>query len=203
MITHAAAPATIISTLWPSRSDRHVIRAIVLMFIGGCLLTLSAKTQIPFWPVPMTMQTFVVLVLGMAYGWRLGAATVGAYLLAGAFGFPVLAGTPERGLGLPYMLGPTGGFLLGFFLAAALVGYMGDRGWDRSILKTAVAMIAGHVVITASGVLWLSAAFGLPKAIEVGLMPFLASSVLKTGLGIAFMPIVWKLLSWRQSGAVD
>jgi biotin transport system substrate-specific component len=167
------------------------------MFFGGCLLTLSAKIQIPFWPVPMTMQTFVVLVIGMAYGWRLGAATVAAYLAAGAFGLPVLAGTPERGLGLPYMLGPTGGFLLGFFLAAAAVGYLGDRGWDRSFLGTAAAMAAGHAIISLSGVIWLSAAFGVPKAIELGLMPFLASSLLKTALGIACMPMVWKLISRR------
>lgn len=198
LIAQTVTPATLADTLWPSRPEGRLARSVALMFIGGCLLTLSAKIQIPFWPVPMTMQTFVVLVLGMAYGWRLGAATVAAYLLAGACGLPVLAGTPERGLGLPYMLGPTGGFLLGFLLAAAAVGYLGDRGWDRSILRTGVAMAAGHVIITLSGVLWLAAAFGLPRAIEIGVMPFLASSTLKTALGIACMPTVWKLLSRRS-----
>ena len=191
-------PVTLIDLLWPSQASTRMSRAVALMFLGGCLLTLSAKLQIPFWPVPMTMQTFVVLVIGMAYGWRLGAATVLAYLLAGAAGLPVLAGTPERGLGLAYMAGPTGGFLLGFLLAAALVGYLADRGWDRSLTGTAVAMIAGHVVITISGVLWLAAMFGLPKAVEVGALPFLASSALKTALGIACMPMIWKLLSRRS-----
>ncbi len=186
--------ATIADIVWPSRPQARVFRVAALMLVGMCLLTLSAKIQIPFWPVPMTMQTLVVLVIGMAYGWRLGAATVLAYLVAGAAGLPVFAGTPARGIGIAYMMGPTGGFLLGFLISAAAVGFLGERGWDRSVLRTAVAMVLGQAIITLAGVAWLAVLFNLPKAIEVGFKPFLAASLLKVALGIVLMPTIWKLL---------
>ena len=186
--------ATIADIVWPSRPQARIFRAAALMLLGVCLLTLSAKIQIPFWPVPMTMQTLVVLVIGMAYGWRLGAATVLAYLAAGAAGLPVFAGTPARGIGVAYMMGPTGGFLLGFLISAAAVGFLGERGWDRSVPRTAVAMVLGQAIITLAGVAWLAVLFNLPKAIEVGFKPFLAASLLKVALGIVLMPTIWKLL---------
>ena len=186
--------ATIADIVWPSRPQARAFRAAALMLLGVCLLTLSAKIQIPFWPVPMTMQTLVVLMIGMAYGWRLGAATVLAYLMAGAAGLPVFAGTPARGIGVAYMMGPTGGFLLGFLVSAAAVGFLGERGWDRSISRTAVAMVLGQAIITLAGVAWLAILFNLPKAIEVGFKPFLAASLLKVALGIVLMPTIWKLL---------
>ena len=105
----------------------------LLALVGTLALTVSAKTQIPFWPVPMTMQTFVVLVIGMAYGARLGVATIALYLLEGALGLPVFAGTPEKGVGLAYMMGPTGGYLLGFVAGAWLCGWLAERGFDRLI----------------------------------------------------------------------
>lgn len=186
--------ATIADIVWPSRPQARVFRVAALMLVGMCLLTLSAKIQIPFWPIPMTMQTLVVLIIGMAYGWRLGAATVLAYLVAGAAGLPVFAGTPARGIGIAYMTGPTGGFLLGFLISAAAVGFLGERGWDRSVLRTAVAMVLGQAIITLAGVAWLAVLFNLPKAIEVGFKPFLAASLLKVALGIVLMPTIWKLL---------
>ena len=198
MSGHATPMPTLADALLPVRSESGLVRNATLMVFGFCLLTLSAKIQVPFWPVPMTMQTFVVMVIGMAYGWRLGAATVLAYLIAGASGLPVFAGTPERGIGLLYMMGPTGGFLVGFLVAAAVVGYLAERGWDRSFLGTGAAMIIGQAIISFAGVVWLANAFGVPKAIEVGFMPFLASSLLKTVLGIACMPLVWKLIGRRS-----
>lgn len=186
--------ATIADIVWPSRPQARIVRAAALMLLGACLLTLSAKIQIPFWPVPMTMQTLVVLVIGMAYGWRLGAATVLAYLVAGAAGLPVFAGTPARGIGVAYMMGPTGGYLLGFLVSAAAVGFLGERGWDRSLPRTAVAMVLGQAIIALAGVAWLAILFNLPKAIEVGFKPFLAASLLKVALGIVLMPTIWKLL---------
>jgi biotin transport system substrate-specific component len=168
------------------------------VLLGVCLLTLSAKIQVPFWPVPMTMQTLVVLMLGMAYGSRMAAGTVLAYLLVGAAGFPVLAGTPERGIGLAYMMGPTGGFLVGFLLAAWLVGLLAERGFDRSLLACGAAMLLGHAVISLGGVVWLAALLGTTKAIQVGFMPFLASSVLKTALGAVAMPVIWRVVERRS-----
>src|SRR3954462_91006 len=108
-----AAKSTLVGLLWPSREDARpaTLRALVLMALGTALLTLSAKTQVPFYPVPMTMQTFVVLALGAAYGWRVAGATIALYLLEGAAGLPVFAGPIT---GPAYLMGPTGGFLLGF-----------------------------------------------------------------------------------------
>src|SRR6202022_4636987 len=107
--------------------------------------------------------------LAMAYGTRLGAATVGAYLAAGALGLPVFAGTPEQGAGLPYMLGPTGGYLIGFLAETLLLGALAERGWDRKLATSLVAMSLGHVLILACGVAWLSASMGIERAIAVGL----------------------------------
>jgi len=181
-----------------TRTRLFLVAAAVVF--GVCLLTLSAKVQVPFWPVPMTMQTLVVLMLGMAYGSTLGAGAVIAYLLVGAAGVPVFAGTPERGIGLAYMMGPTGGFLLGFVVAAWITGVLAERGWDRSILRCAVAMLAGTLAIFLFGLAALIPVAGLARAIEVGFLPFLASSALKVGLGTVAMPLIWQAVGRRAGG---
>ena len=167
----------------------------LLALVGTLALTVSAKTQIPFWPIPMTMQTFVVLVIGMAYGSRLGAATVALYLLQGALGLPVFAGTPEKGVGLAYMMGPTGGYLLGFLVAAWVCGWLAERGFDRSPLKSLVAMSVGHGLIFVFGVAWLATFMGIEKAFMVGVAPFWAATIVKTLLGVATLPLAWKWLA--------
>src|SRR5262245_2254758 len=177
-----------------SPSARWTLAALAV-FCGICLLTLSAKVQVPFWPVPMTMQTLVVLAIGMAYGPRLGTATVAAYLLAGAAGLPVFAGTPERGIGLAYMMGPTGGFLLSFLAAAWLVGALAERGWDRSIWRCGLAMAIGTIVILLAGVAWLTPSLGVARAYEVGVAPFLLATTVKVALGAIAMPLIWRLLA--------
>ncbi|MGE0766720.1 MAG: biotin transporter BioY [Hyphomicrobiaceae bacterium] len=195
--THASP--TLLGLARPDGPAARIATAAGAMLFGVCLLTLSAKIQVPFWPVQMTMQTLVVLMLGMAYGSRMGAATVLAYLLVGAAGFPVFAGTPERGIGLAYMTGPTGGFLLGFLFSAWVVGVLGERGLDRSLLGCALAMLAGHAIISFAGVLWLAALLGTTKAIQVGFVPFLASSVLKTALGALALPQIWRIVERRSA----
>lgn len=175
------------------------LRMAAAVVFGVCLLTLSAKVQVPFWPVPMTMQTLVVLMLGMAYGARLGAGTVLAYLLVGAAGLPVFAGTPERGIGLAYMMGPTGGFLMGFVLAAWITGALAERGWDRSLPWCGAAMLIGSTAIFVLGLAALIPITGFSKAIEVGLTPFLASSALKVALGAVAMPLIWRVFGERQT----
>jgi biotin transporter BioY len=127
---------TLVAALWP-RAGRlgemsGLLRNLLLAVAGSLLLWAAAKVQVPFYPVPITMTTFAVLAIGMAYGWRLGAATVLLYLAEGAMGLPVFAGTPEKGIGLAYMAGPTGGYLLGYVLAAAACGWLAERGWDRT-----------------------------------------------------------------------
>ncbi len=189
----ALAYPTLLEALWPTRSAL-MLRNAVLALLGTLVLTLSAKVQIPFWPVPLTLQTFVVLVLGAAYGWKLGTATMLLYLAEGALGLPVFAGTPERGIGIAYMAGPTGGYLVGFVAGAALCGWLAQRGWDRNPWRTAVAMSAGHVLILLLGWAWLALLVGPQRAYAVGVAPFYAATVLKTALAVCALPAAWRAL---------
>jgi biotin transport system substrate-specific component len=199
-VQHAYPQPTLLDVLSPRLSRPATAgRDVALAIAGSLLLTLSAKLQIPFWPVPMTMQTFVVLVLGTAFGWRLGAATVALYLLEGALGLPVFAGTPERGIGLAYMTGPTGGYLAGFLAAAMLCGRLAERGWDRSMWRTALAMTIGHVLILFLGWAWLAVLIGPEKAYLTGVAPFYAATVAKTLLAVVARPLAWKLSASRTS----
>ncbi|MCA1952913.1 MAG: biotin transporter BioY [Hyphomicrobiales bacterium] len=172
----------------------RLIRDAALALAATLLLTLSAKIQIPFYPVPMTMQSLVVLVIGAAFGWRLGAASVLLYLAEGAAGLPVFAGTPEKGIGLPYMMGPTGGYLLGFVLGAALTGWLAERGWTKSAGGALAAIALGHVALFVPGWAWLATLIGAEKAWLAGVAPFYAATVLKTALGAALLPAAWWLL---------
>ena len=184
------AHATLAEVLWSPAAGSSAVRAIVLAVIGSLLLTISAKIQVPFWPVPMTMQTFVVLVLGVAYGGRLAGATVLLYLAQGALGLPVFAG----GGGLAYMAGPTGGYLAGFLLAAVAVGWLAERGWARSAPSTLAAMLIGTAIIFGCGIAWLATLIGLPQAISAGLVPFLLSEAVKIALATALVPSAWRLM---------
>lgn len=192
-----AQSVTLIDRLWP-QSDQAALRAAILVVVGSLLLTASAKAQVPMWPVPMTMQSFVVLVIGMAYGSRLAAATVGFYLLQGAVGLPVFAGTPEKGIGLAYMMGPTGGYLAGFMVAAAAMGWLAERGWDRTLWRATIAMAIGTTLMFIPGVTWLAVLIGWSKAVAAGLTPFILGSVLKLALAAALMPLAWKAVAARE-----
>ena len=190
-----AAQPTLAATLWPVAEKTRLLRPAVLAVAGTLLLAISAKIQVPFYPVPMTMQTLVVLVLGMAYGWRLGVATLLLYLAEGAVGLPVFAGTPEKGIGIAYMMGGTGGYLLGFVLAAGICGWLAERGWDRGVAQTALAMLLGNALIYVPGLLWLGTLFGWDKPILAwGLTPFLLGDALKIALAAFLVPASWKLL---------
>jgi len=173
-------------------------RTLFLVLAGSLLLTVSAKVQVPFYPVPMTLQTLVVLLIGVAFGWRMGFATVLAYLAQGAMGLPVFAGTPEKGLGLLYMTGPTGGYLVGFALAAATTGWLAERGFDRTAIGTAIAMVAGNVVIYACGLVWLSNFVGMEKAVTFGMGPFVFGDLVKIALATVTLPMIWKFLNRHQ-----
>ena len=198
MAQATALQPTLVSVIWPSRTANNILRKVILALAGTALLTLSAKIQVPFYPVPMTMQTFMVLTLGMAYGWRLGGATLLLYLAEGAMGLPVFAGTPEKGIGVAYMLSGTGGYLIGFVLAAALCGWLAERGWDRRFITTALALLIGNILIYVPGLLWLGGLFGWDKPIlEWGLTPFLLGDLTKLLLAAVALPIVWRALKRR------
>jgi biotin transport system substrate-specific component len=167
---------------------------ITLAVLGTLAITISAKINIPFYPVPMTMQAFVILVIGTAYGVRLGGATVVLYLAQGAMGLPVFAGTPEKGIGLAYMIGPTGGYLLGFLLAAIAVGWLAERGWSQSWALMFTAMVLGTVIIYIPGIAYLASLIGLEKAINFGFLPFVIGDLFKIGLAATVMPLAWVLV---------
>lgn len=189
-----AYPTLLETTLPTDDRTRRMLRNAGIAIAGSLLLTVSAKTQIAFYPVPMTMQTLVIMVLGMALGPRLGAATVMLYLGQGALGLPVFAGTPEKGLGLAYMAGPTGGYLAGFVAGAWLCGALAERGWDRSWLKTIVAAGLGHAALFGFGFIWLAILIGAEKAFAFGVAPFWAATLLKTALAVAVMPPAWAVV---------
>lgn len=185
---------TLAGSLWPEKAATRWLRAILLAVLGTMLLWLSAKVKLDIGPVPVTMQTFVVLALGAAYGWRLGAATLVLYLLEGAVGLPVFSGTPEKGVGLAYMTGPTAGYLVGFVLAAAVIGYLAERGVDRNPLKMFAAMVLATALIYIPGLAWLAVLIGDEKAIQFGLLPFIWGDLLKAALAAAVFPAAWALL---------
>lgn len=201
-VTSLSTPSTLVGLLWPSRDDSRfgALRAIVLMVVGSALLTLSAKVQVPLPYVPMTLQTLVVLIIGASYGWRLGGATVALYLAEGAMGMPVFANTPPLAAGIAYFASPTGGFLFGFLAAALVMGFMAERGWDRSFLRVTVMMTVGHALIFVFGLAQLSLVMPFVKAWTVGAAPFIAATVVKTALAVALMQAAWSVTRRGEGG---
>jgi biotin transport system substrate-specific component len=160
---------------------RSLARDAVLVVLGSLLLTLSAKVQVPFWPVPMTMQTFVVLMLGAHAGFRIAAPTVALYLIEGAVGLPVFS----TGAGLAFMAGPTGGYLLGFLASALVVSALFAKGFGRHLPVAFGVLVLGDVLIMGLGFAWLSTLIGPEKAFAVGVLPFIPAEVLKVALATA------------------
>jgi biotin transport system substrate-specific component len=181
--------STLVFELWPNTRDSLIAKTL-LAIAGSVLLAISAKVQVPFWPVPMTMQTFAVLVLGMTFGFKLASATGARYLLEGALGLPVFA----KGAGLAYLMGPTGGYLVGFLVAMAVMGLLASRGWDRAALTTLAAMLIGDALIFLFGVGWLATVVGGAKALTLGLTPFIAAEIFKIILAVITLPLVWRLI---------
>lgn len=187
-------------TLYQAAAARRTSRLntmdVVTVIAGSLLLTLSAKVQVPFYPVPMTMQTLVVIGLGLALGPVRGAAAVLLYLAQGAIGLPVFAGTPEKGIGLAYMVGPTGGYLLGYLFAALLAGWLAERGWDRNPFSAMAAALLAAAVIYMPGLLWLGSVVGFDKPVlAFGLYPFIPGDIVKAALAAIAFPAAWKWLS--------
>ena len=184
---------TLSTAVWGSNS---ALRHGVLFVAGIAILAVSAKIAVPMWPVPITMGTFAVLALGAAYGPRLGLATVLGYMLVGALGFDVFAGTGGEVNGIAYMMGGTGGYLLGFVLATVLLGYGATRGWDRSVLKMVGLLLAANVLIYIPGLAWLTVLYDMSAvaAIKAGMVPYLIGDVAKLALVALLLPTAWKFL---------
>lgn len=154
-------------------------RGIVTAIAGSALMALAARIQVPFYPVPMSLQTLVPIAMGLAFGPAIAVSAMLLYLFQGALGLPVFAATPERGMGLPYMLGPTGGFLVGFVLAAAVAGVLGQFARRGLAAMVVIAFVAGASVYL-PGLAWLGLATGYGKnLLAAGLWPFLPGDICK------------------------
>jgi biotin transport system substrate-specific component len=188
------SPQSLAAALWPAGQGAALrrARAVLLAVAGSLLIAVSAQVKVPMVPVPMTMQTFAVLLVGMAFGFRLGLATVLLYLAEGLAGLPVFT---NPGASPAYLLGPTGGYLIGFAVAAALAGWLGDKGWDRSVWTATLAMTLGTACIFVLGVAWLATLIGLDRAIAAGFVPFVWGAAVKILLAALLLPVAWALIS--------
>ncbi len=204
MAVTLTTPNTILGVLEPKSQTTRLISNIVIVLVGTALITLAAKINVPTWPVPVTLQSFAIAALAAAFGARIGTATVALYLLEGAAGLPVFAGATA---GIPYLMGPTGGFLLGFLPMALIIGYAADRGASGKPVALFIAMLAGEAVLFALGFLWLvtlgaAASWldannlmgsGFAKAVQ----PFLVWDALKMLFAALTVTGVWALAKRR------
>ena len=178
----------------PTDGAGRLAKQVALVVLGVALLTLAAKIRVPMWPVPVTMQTFAVLTLGAAYGARLGLITLIAYLALGLLGVQVFTADSA---GLAYMAGPTGGYLVGFALAAFVVGALARAGWDRSVMGMVGALLIGNAIIYAVGLPWMAYLFaaekGMAWVMQWGMTNFLLGDLLKLALAALLIPALWRI----------
>tara|TARA_B100001758_G_scaffold156348_1_gene134695 strand:+ start:69 stop:644 length:576 start_codon:yes stop_codon:yes gene_type:complete len=178
----------------------RILKYILIVFLGSILLAISSKIKIPFYPVPMTMQTFVVLFLGISFGYKIGLATVSLYLIEGIVGLPVFSNSPEKGVGIIYFTGPTMGYLIGFLPAVFLTGYLKLDDWTKKenrnlefFFINLLKLLISVSVIYLLGLLWLSNLIGFEKAILFGFKPFWIAELFKILLLTFLTPLVLKL----------
>jgi biotin transport system substrate-specific component len=203
-----ASREVLTETFWAAKGAGLWAKRALLVVLGVAALAVAAKIKVPLWPspVPITMGTFAVLTIGAAYGPRLGLATILAYMAVGALGFDVFTNSSAENNGLAYMLGGTGGYLVGYVLATLALGHAARRGWDRSVAGMAAAMLVGTALIYLPGVLWLHqlvagglfdpAKFATPwdQTLAWGLTPFLVGDALKLALAALVVPGLWRLV---------
>ena len=173
------------------KSQSQILKSLLVIFLGSIVLAISAKIKIPFYPVPMTMQTFVVLFLGISFGYKIALATVSLYLLEGILGLPVFSNSPERGVGLTYFVGPTMGYLLGFLSASFFASFIKV---DDNYLMIFIKLVLSVSSIYILGVLWLGTLIGWNKPIfELGVAPFLIAEIFKIALLTILTKKIFKL----------
>ena len=188
----------LVSLALPQKGAARLAAQFGLALGGTLLLTLSAKTKVVLGPVDMNLQTLAVLLIASAFGLRLGLATLLLYLAEGVMGLPVFQSTPEKGIGIAYMLGTTGGYLAGFVVMAAIAGWAADRGWDRNPFRLFGAFLVAEVLMMAMGFAWLALLIGADKAWQFGVVPFIVPDLIKVALAASLVPAVWSLLPKRQ-----
>ena len=183
----------LVSLTMPEEGLSRLATQVLLAVAGSLLMAASSKISVPFWPVPMTMQTLALFVISAAYGRNLATATMLLYLAEGAVGFPVFS----KGGGLAYLAGPTAGYLLAYPIAAAIVGWAADRGFDRNPFRLFGAMLVGEVVILGLGAAWLASLLGVEKALAAGIGPFMVVDLVKIALASALVPALWSVVRRR------
>jgi biotin transport system substrate-specific component len=187
--------AVLAEVFGPSAGTALRVKQAVLVLVGITLLAVAAKISIPMIPVPITMGTFAVLTIGAAYGPRLGLVTILGYMIVGAAGFDVFAGSTAEANGLTYMMGSTGGYLVGYVLATLALGFAASKGLDRSVIDMGAAMLVGNALIYVPGLLWLGTIYGWDQPIlQWGFTPFLVGDVLKLALAALLVPAIWKMI---------
>ncbi len=179
-----------VDVLWPPSAIGR-LRDFILVLGGSLLVALSAQLEIPLTPVPITAQTFAVLLLAALYGSKRGTATMATYRALGIIGLPVFAGGTA---GIAHLLGPTGGYLMGYLPTAFVVGWLSEKGWDRRPWTTALSMIIGNAIIYLTGVAWLSRFVGERSVLEAGVIPFLPGDALKIALATVLLPAGWRIV---------
>ena len=192
----------LIEAIWTPNQDIIWIQRMVLVAFGIAFLIIAAKVKLilPFSPVPVTLGTFAVLTIGTTYGQRLGLMTIFGYLLIGMLGFDVFANSSAEANGLTYMLGGTGGYLIGYCFAVMALGFFAKLNWDRNIIKLGVALVFANILIYAPGLLWLGQLYGWDQPIIAwGLTPFIIGDLLKLALTASLIPLIWKLIGKARS----
>jgi biotin transport system substrate-specific component len=192
-----AKTRSLAETFQPGGQLAKAVWFVTLALVGSALMALSAKTKVDMVFVNVTMQTFAVFAISAAYGSRLAVATMALYLLEGALGMPVFTGTPEKGIGLAYMVGPTAGYLLSYLVAAWVVGRAADKGFARNAISIGLSMLLAEVIILAMGFLWMAYLFGVEKAFAYGVGVFIIGDILKLALAAAAVPALGSLLKRR------
>jgi len=173
-----------------------VLRNVLMVLMGTVLLAISSKIKIPFYPVPMTMQTLVVLFLGLALGWKLGLATVSLYLFEGIIGIPVFSGSPEKGVGIIYFTGPTMGYLIGFLFT---VYFAGSFNFSKNLFIKFLQLLFSISFIYILGILWLGTLIGWEKPLfQLGVQPFLLAELFKILIILISFPQIKKLNQYLQ-----
>lgn len=193
----AVTARPLIDLALPQKGVARLGAQIFLAVLGTLLLTVSAKTKVVLGPVDMSLQTLAVLLIAASFGFRLGVATLLLYMAQGAMGWPVFQNTPEQGVGIAYMMSYTGGYLAGFVVMAAIVGWAADRGFDRNPIKLFGVMLVAECVMMAMGFAWLATLIGAEKAWLGGVLPFIVPDLIKVALAAALVPAVWSLLPKR------
>jgi len=193
-VSDGAGNGSLASIFVPLSGEKRIVFQAALAVLGVAGIVVGSRLTVPLGIVDASLQSLVVLLIGATYGRTLAVATLLLYLAAGAVGVPVFQGTPERGIGLSYMAGPTGGYLLGYVVAAGLVGWAADHGWSRNPFRLFAVMAGAESIILVLGAVWLAVTVDIDSAFTAGVGPFVLGDFIKVAIVAAVVPASWELI---------